>query len=72
VQKPPRTWCSPSASSSRSSIRSFAATSGSSPLGTFDFTTGDSDHVASLVVFEISAEDGSRIHEVEIPLRTSR
>jgi hypothetical protein len=39
---------------------------------TFDFTTGDFDHVASLVVFEISAENGSRIHEVEILLRTSR
>jgi hypothetical protein len=40
--------------------------------GERDFTTGDFDHVASLVVFEISAEDGSRIHQVEIPLRTSR
>ena len=48
------------------------ATSGTGTRGTFDFTTGDFDDVAALVVFELSAEDGSRIHEVEIPLRTSQ
>jgi hypothetical protein len=48
------------------------ATSGTGTRGTFDFTTGDFDEAATLVVFEISAEDGSRIHEVEIPLRTSQ
>jgi len=47
------------------------ATSGSGTRGTFDFTTGAFDDVATLVVFETSAEDGSRIREVEIPLRTS-
>jgi germination protein M len=46
------------------------ATSGSGTRGTFDFTTkpfsatGD----GALVVFEYSAKDGSRIHEVRIPL----
>jgi hypothetical protein len=44
------------------------ATSGTGTRGTFDFTTGDFSDVATLVVFENSAEDGSRIHEVEIPL----
>ncbi len=44
------------------------ATSGTGTRGTFDFTTGDFSEVAKLVVFENSAEDGSRIHEVEIPL----
>jgi hypothetical protein len=44
------------------------ATSGTGTRGTFDFTTGDFTDVATLVVFENSAEDGSRIHEVEIPL----
>ena len=48
------------------------ATSGTGTRGTFDFTTGDFDDVAALRVFELSAEDGSRIHEVEIPLRTSQ
>jgi germination protein M len=48
------------------------ATSGSGTRGTFDFTTKDVDEVGSLVVFERSAEDGSRINEVEIPLRTTR
>jgi germination protein M len=44
------------------------ATSGSGTRGTFDFTTGPFDEIAALVVFETSAEDGSRINEVEIPL----
>lgn len=44
------------------------ATSGTGTRGTFDFTTGDFTDVATLVVFENSAEDGSRIHKVEIPL----
>jgi germination protein M len=44
------------------------ATSGSGTRGTFDFTTGPFDEIAALVVFESSAEDGSRINEVEIPL----
>ena len=44
------------------------ATSGTGTRGTFDFTTADVDDVATLVVFESSAEDGSRMREVEIPL----
>jgi immunoglobulin-like protein involved in spore germination len=48
------------------------ATSGTGTRGTFDFTTGLFDDVAALRVFELSAEDGSRIHEVEIPLTTSQ
>jgi hypothetical protein len=48
------------------------ATSGSGTRGTFDFTTGDFtvpfDGIGALIVFELSAEDGSRIHLVEIPL----
>ena len=44
------------------------ATSGTGTRGTFDFTTKAVDDVASLVVFERSAKDGSRINEVEIPL----
>lgn len=44
------------------------ATSGTGTRGTFDFTTGDFSDVAKLVVFENSAEDGSRVNEVEIPL----
>lgn len=44
------------------------ATSGTGTRGTFFFTTGAVDVLATLVVFESSAEDGSRIHEVEIPL----
>jgi hypothetical protein len=44
------------------------ATSGTGTRGTFEFTTEDVDDAATLVVFESSAEDGSRIHEVEIPL----
>jgi Immunoglobulin-like domain of bacterial spore germination len=48
------------------------ATSGTGTRGTFDFTTKPFDDVGSLVVFELSAKDGSRVNEVEIPLRTSR
>jgi hypothetical protein len=44
------------------------ATSGTGTRGTFEFTTGDVEDAATLVVFETSAEDGSRIREVEIPL----
>jgi hypothetical protein len=45
------------------------ATSGTGTRGTFEFTTADvEDAATTLVVFETSAEDGSRIHEVEIPL----
>ncbi len=44
------------------------ATSGTGTRGTFEFTTADVEGVATLVVFETSAEDGSRIREVEIPL----
>jgi outer membrane murein-binding lipoprotein Lpp len=44
------------------------ATSGTGTRGTFDFTTGDFSDVTKLVVFENSAEDGSRVNEVEIPL----
>lgn len=51
------------------------ATSGSGTRGTFEFTTADYeipfDGVGALIVFEISAEDGSRINLVEIPLRMS-
>ena len=46
------------------------ATSGTGTRGTFDFTTGAFDDVAALRVFELSAKDGSRINEVEIPLGT--
>lgn len=44
------------------------ATSGTGTRGTFEFTTADVDDVAALVVFETSAEDGSRMREVRIPL----
>ena len=47
------------------------ATSGTGTRGTFDFTTGEFDDITALVVFESSAEDGSRMHEVEIPLTTA-
>ena len=46
------------------------ATSGSGTRGTFDFSapfTGSG--AGKLVVYEVSAEDGSRIHQVEIPIR---
>lgn len=44
------------------------ATSGTGTRGTFLFTTAAVDDLATLVVFETSAEDGSRMREVEIPL----
>ena len=44
------------------------ATSGTGTRGTFDFTTEAVDDIGALVVFETSAEDGSRMREVEIPL----
>lgn len=44
------------------------ATSGTGTRGTFEFTTKAVDDPATLVVFETSAEDGSRRNEVEIPL----
>lgn len=47
------------------------ATSGTGTRGTFAFTTGAFDDVAALRIFENSAEDGSRIHEVEIPLNAA-
>lgn len=52
------------------------ATSGTGTRGTFDFTTDPFtvpfDGVGSLIVFERSAEDGSRINVVEIPLRVKK
>jgi hypothetical protein len=52
------------------------ATSGTGTRGTFDFTsapfTVPFDGVGSLIVFELSAKDGSRINLVEIPLRMTR
>ena len=46
------------------------ATSGSGTRGTFDFTVPFEapNGLGKLVVFEVSAADGSRIHQVEIPL----
>lgn len=52
------------------------ATSGTGTRGTFDFTTEPFtvpfDGVGSLIVFELSAKDGSRINLVEIPLRMEK
>jgi len=52
------------------------ATSGTGTRGTFDFTTAPFtvpfDGVGSLIVFERSAKDGSRINLVEIPIRMTR
>jgi hypothetical protein len=52
------------------------ATSGTGTRGTFDFTTKKFtvpfDGVGSLIVFERSAENGSRTKLVEIPLRMSQ
>jgi hypothetical protein len=48
------------------------ATSGTGERGTFEFTapfTVDSAQAGTLAVFELSAEDGSVVHEREIPLR---
>jgi germination protein M len=54
--------------------RFVTATSGSGTRGTFDFTLPfdvDRPTDAKLVLFEISAEDGSRTNVVEIPVRLS-
>jgi len=52
------------------------ATSGTGTRGTFAFTTDEYeipfDGIGSLIVFERSAEDGSKIHLVEVPLRMSK
>lgn len=50
--------------------RFVTATSGSGTRGTFDanLTFAAEPGPATLVVYELSAEDGSRINEVEIPL----
>jgi germination protein M len=52
------------------------ATSGSGTRGTFDFTTSTYeipfDGVGALVVYELSAKDGSRTNLREIPVRMSK
>ena len=50
------------------------ATSGSGTRGTFDFTIPFEapNGLGKLVVYERSAADGSRIHQVEIPLTLAR
>ena len=52
------------------------ATSGTGTRGTFEFTTDEYavpfDGIGALIVFERSAEDGSKMNVVEIPLRMSR
>ena len=50
------------------------ATSGSGTRGTFDFTVPFEapNGLGKLVVFEESAADGSRIHQVDIPLTLNR
>ena len=52
------------------------ATSGSGTRGTFDFTTKEYtvpfDGIGALIVFERSAENGEKIHLVEIPLRMKK
>lgn len=51
------------------------ATSGSGERGTFDFTvpfTIDRSGIGALIVYELSAEDGSRIHINEVPIRMQR
>jgi Immunoglobulin-like domain of bacterial spore germination len=48
------------------------ATSGSGTRGTFDFEIPfhvDRAQAGTLVLYEISAADGSRIHEVRVPIR---
>jgi germination protein M len=48
------------------------ATSGSGTRGTFDFSVPfqvDRAQTGTFVVYEISAADGKRIHEVRIPIR---
>ena len=50
------------------------ATSGSGMRGTFDFTAPFTIHrsgMGKLVVFELSAENGKRIHFAEVPLQLS-
>ena len=47
------------------------ATSGTGTRGTFEFTSGDFESISKLVVFEPSAEDGSKTKLVEIPLSSS-
>ena len=51
--------------------RFVTATSGSGTRGTFEanVTFAAQAGPATLVVYELSAEDGSRIHEIEIPLQ---
>ena len=52
------------------------ATSGTGTRGTFEFTTDEYtvpfDGIGALIVFERSAQDGSEMNIVEIPLRMSR
>jgi germination protein M len=52
------------------------ATSGTGTRGTFDFTTKPFevpfDGVGELIVYELSAENGQRIHLAEIPLRMKK
>lgn len=51
------------------------ATSGSGTRGTFDVTvpfTVPRDGIGEIVVWEVSAKDGSRIHIVETPVRMAR
>jgi hypothetical protein len=50
------------------------ATSGSGTRGTFDFTIRFTapNGVGKLVVYERSAADGSRLHELAIPLASAR
>lgn len=52
------------------------ATSGSGTRGTFDFTTKEYDipfdGVGALIVYELSAKDGSRINLREIPVRMEK
>jgi hypothetical protein len=51
------------------------ATSGTGTRGTFEFTapfTAPFDGIGALIVFERSAENGERIHLVEVPLRMKK
>ena len=51
------------------------ATSGTGTRGTFDFSVPfavSRDGLGKLVVYELSAADGSRIHQLEIPIRMTR
>ncbi len=51
------------------------ATSGSGTRGTFDFEIPfhvDRAQPGTLVLYEISAADGTRIHEVRVPVRFER